>query len=303
MAALEAPGPRLTVATPGRPDRRASAQRHEPGAGLVPAHHRVDVGAAVQRVQQAEVALTGHAEHPVDPVRGQALDHQLSGCRHRLSPRTLSAGGYARGHRPTARAAGRSAPMSRRSSPLSSTSPGYLEALWVRFRADPASVDESWQCVFGVLDQVGDATGHGHAWRAGRRVPPTSSGRAATCWRGWIPCRPGPPPGRTRWPGMWLRPGRRTRRWRRATWGGSRSRPPISTTPPAGAGCWTRSRPRRSRRHGRTRSPCCTTWCAPTSSSGSWAASSPPRSASGPRGPRRWCRCCGRCCAGPRRRG
>ena len=47
--------------------------------------------------------------------------------------------------------------MSRRSSPLSAVSVGYIEHLYRVFRADPAQVDESWRCLFGVLDLVGEA--------------------------------------------------------------------------------------------------------------------------------------------------
>ena len=47
--------------------------------------------------------------------------------------------------------------MSRRSSPLSAVSVEYIEHLYRVFRANPAQVDESWRCLFGVLDLVGEA--------------------------------------------------------------------------------------------------------------------------------------------------
>jgi len=50
-------------------------------------------------------------------------------------------------------------PMSRRSSPLSAVSVGYLESLYGQFRADPSRVDESWRCLFDVLDQIGGSNG------------------------------------------------------------------------------------------------------------------------------------------------
>ena len=44
------------------------------------------------------------------------------------------------------------------SSPLSAVSIEYVEALYDQFRTNPSSLDESWRCVFGVLDLVGDTT-------------------------------------------------------------------------------------------------------------------------------------------------
>ncbi len=49
--------------------------------------------------------------------------------------------------------------MLRGSSPLSAVSTGYLEYLYGRFRVSPDGVDESWRCLFGVLDLVGESTG------------------------------------------------------------------------------------------------------------------------------------------------
>ncbi len=47
--------------------------------------------------------------------------------------------------------------MSRRSSALSAASASYLEALYRQYRTGPDGLDESWRCLFGVLDQVGEA--------------------------------------------------------------------------------------------------------------------------------------------------
>lgn len=49
--------------------------------------------------------------------------------------------------------------MSRRSSPLSSVSAGYVESLYRVFRTEPERLDESWRCLFGVLDLVGETDG------------------------------------------------------------------------------------------------------------------------------------------------
>ncbi|HBK07507.1 MAG TPA: 2-oxoglutarate dehydrogenase E1 component [Acetobacteraceae bacterium] len=49
--------------------------------------------------------------------------------------------------------------MSLTSSPLSSVSAGYVENLYAEFRRNPASVDDSWRCLFGVLDLIDEATG------------------------------------------------------------------------------------------------------------------------------------------------
>jgi 2-oxoglutarate dehydrogenase E1 component len=49
--------------------------------------------------------------------------------------------------------------MFRGSSPLSAVSAGYVEDLYGKFRISPEGVDESWRCLFGVLDLVGESTG------------------------------------------------------------------------------------------------------------------------------------------------
>ena len=49
--------------------------------------------------------------------------------------------------------------MFRGSSPLSAVSAGYVENLYSKFRISPDGVDESWRCLFGVLDLVGESTG------------------------------------------------------------------------------------------------------------------------------------------------
>jgi hypothetical protein len=57
-----------------------------------PASWRLDVGAAVERVEQAEIALAGHAEQPVDAIGDQAVDDQFTNRAHRppcAAPATL----------------------------------------------------------------------------------------------------------------------------------------------------------------------------------------------------------------------
>ena len=49
--------------------------------------------------------------------------------------------------------------MRKISSPLSAVSAGYVEDLYDRFRTAPDELDESWRCLFGVLDLVGESTG------------------------------------------------------------------------------------------------------------------------------------------------
>ena len=49
--------------------------------------------------------------------------------------------------------------MFRGSSPLSAVSAGYVEDLYSRFRTSPEGIDESWRCLFGVLDLVSESTG------------------------------------------------------------------------------------------------------------------------------------------------
>jgi hypothetical protein len=61
--------------------------RHEAGARLVPARHGVDLAAAIKGIEQAEIALAGHAEHAVDAVGDQAVDDQSTNRAHR--PRVL----------------------------------------------------------------------------------------------------------------------------------------------------------------------------------------------------------------------
>ena len=70
----------------GAPGQPGVGQRHEPRAGLVPAHHRVDVGPPMQRVEEAEIALARDAEDPVDAVRDQAVDDQFTGTPQGTSP-------------------------------------------------------------------------------------------------------------------------------------------------------------------------------------------------------------------------
>ena len=60
-------------------------ERHEPRPGFVAAHHRVDVGPAMERVEQREIALARDAEEAVDAMRDEARDDQFCGGRHGCS--------------------------------------------------------------------------------------------------------------------------------------------------------------------------------------------------------------------------
>ena len=104
--------------------------------------------------------------------------------------------------------------MSRRSSPLSAVSVGYLEHLYRLYRADPTQLDESWQCLFGVLDSVGEAndvdllaglagTGpdarlteairsRGHLFA---QLDPLANPAAVVLYEAFAPHLPPPPPG------------------------------------------------------------------------------------------------------------
>jgi hypothetical protein len=68
----------------GPPGEPRVGDRHEACAGFVPAGDGVDVGASVERVEQAEIALAGHAEQPVDAVGDESVDDQLTNGAHRL---------------------------------------------------------------------------------------------------------------------------------------------------------------------------------------------------------------------------
>ena len=60
-------------------------ERHEARPGFVAAHHRVDAGPAMERVEQREIALARNAEEAVDAMRDEARDDQFSGGRHGCS--------------------------------------------------------------------------------------------------------------------------------------------------------------------------------------------------------------------------
>jgi hypothetical protein len=65
----------LKGAAPQVPARHLGVgHRHEAGAVLVAASHDVDGGTIVQRVEDREIALAGHAEDAVDRVVNQGLD-------------------------------------------------------------------------------------------------------------------------------------------------------------------------------------------------------------------------------------
>ena len=77
-AALVAPGPRVTKQTPGRPVALPTAS----AIIAAPPSWRQTVtviGAVVQGVEHAQVALAGHAEDVFDAVDDQLVDQGLGG--------------------------------------------------------------------------------------------------------------------------------------------------------------------------------------------------------------------------------
>src|SRR6218665_40243 len=88
MAAFVAPGPRLTMATPGRGRDRGEGgrggepaidRRHECRAAFVAAGDDIDVAEVAQGVEHAKVAFTGHDEPPIDAVVGQTAQQRVGG--------------------------------------------------------------------------------------------------------------------------------------------------------------------------------------------------------------------------------
>jgi hypothetical protein len=67
-------------ADPGAAGDLGIRQRHETGAALVAGGDQVDVRRVVQRVQERQVALAGHAEDAVDAVGAQAFHHDIGGA-------------------------------------------------------------------------------------------------------------------------------------------------------------------------------------------------------------------------------
>ena len=64
------------------PGQARIGERHQSRARLVAAHHQVDAGAPVQRVEEPEIALARDAEDAVEAMRGKALDDQFTDARH-----------------------------------------------------------------------------------------------------------------------------------------------------------------------------------------------------------------------------
>jgi hypothetical protein len=66
----------------GPPGEPCIGDRHEARTRFVPTGDGVDVGPAVERIEQAEIALAGNAEQPVDAVGDEAADDQLTTGAH-----------------------------------------------------------------------------------------------------------------------------------------------------------------------------------------------------------------------------
>ena len=79
MAAWQAPGPRVTTATPGAPGQLAMRLRHVDGAGLEAAGDQLDaVALGIEPVEQVEVAFARHREDVGRPVGDQRIGQQLA---------------------------------------------------------------------------------------------------------------------------------------------------------------------------------------------------------------------------------
>ena len=80
IAALLAPGPRVTKQMPGPPAQLALRLGHEGGTALLPAGDEADALAMlVEAVERGEKALARHAERGVDALREQRLDERVAG--------------------------------------------------------------------------------------------------------------------------------------------------------------------------------------------------------------------------------
>ena len=74
-AALSRPGPDVVTTTPGRPDTHAAASAAYPAPCSCARGHRPDPGRGEPAVQ-LQVVRARDAEHGLDAVRGQGLDHR-----------------------------------------------------------------------------------------------------------------------------------------------------------------------------------------------------------------------------------
>ena len=80
IAALLAPGPRVTKQRPGRPRELALRLGHVARPALVAAGDEADaVAVLVEAVERGEEALAGDAEHGVRTLREQRLDECVAG--------------------------------------------------------------------------------------------------------------------------------------------------------------------------------------------------------------------------------
>ena len=80
IAALLAPGPRVTKQTPGRPRQLALRLGHVARAALVAAGDEADaVAVLVEAVERGEEALAGDAEDGGRALRDQRLDEGVPG--------------------------------------------------------------------------------------------------------------------------------------------------------------------------------------------------------------------------------
>jgi hypothetical protein len=70
---------------------------HEGGAAFLPADHKVDLGAVVQRIERGEEAFARNGEDPVAALRDQVVDQDTSAGslghdRRRIARRSLVEG-------------------------------------------------------------------------------------------------------------------------------------------------------------------------------------------------------------------
>ena len=92
IAALVAPGPRVTKARPGPAGQLARGFGHERGAAFLPADDEADpVADVVERVQHRQETLAGHAERMGRTLCDEARDEELAaGARAHQRPATTS---------------------------------------------------------------------------------------------------------------------------------------------------------------------------------------------------------------------
>ena len=97
IAALVAPGPRVTKQMPGRPRQLAVRLGHVGRAALLAADDEADaVAVLVEAVEHGEEAFAGNAEGGVDALRDQRLDQGVAGGTDRCGSGHGAAGGDTR---------------------------------------------------------------------------------------------------------------------------------------------------------------------------------------------------------------